>query len=66
MIRAHCSTQADADALWRMLTHVPDDSFQPVTVDVDGQGTLYRIIRDGDGRQTTALPAAPVARIHLA
>ena len=65
MICAHCSTQADADTLWRMLTHVPDDSFQPVTVDVDGHGTLYRIIRQ-DGHQTTAPPAAPLAHIHPA
>jgi hypothetical protein len=66
MISAHCSTQADADTLWRMLTHVPDDSFQPVTVSVDGHGTLYQIIRDADGCQTTVPPAAPAARIHLA
>jgi hypothetical protein len=66
MIQVHCSTQAEADAFWRMLTQVPDDSFQPVTVSVDGHGTLYRITRDADGHQTTDPPAAPLARIHLA
>lgn len=65
MIQVHCSTQAEADAFWRMLTHVPDDSFHSVTVDVDGHGTLYQIIRE-DGLQTTAPPAARGGHIRPA
>ena len=65
MIRIHCSNHEEADALWRMLTHVPDDSFHSVVVDVDNHGALYWIIRQ-DGHQTTAPPAAPLAHIHPA
>lgn len=57
MIQAHCSSLEEIDALWRLLTHVPDDAFAPVDVYLDGV-FRYRVIRD-DGEQTTAPPADP-------
>jgi len=52
MIQVHCSSFCDVDALWRMLTHVPDDAFAPVEVYLDGV-FRYCVIRD-DGVQTVA------------
>ena len=55
MIQAHCPTAADADQLWRMLCHVPDDEFQPLDVHVAGE-LAYRVIRTSGGGQTTIQP----------
>lgn len=57
MIQVHCSTFDQIDAMWRMLTHVPDCDFVPVELYQDG-AFRYRVIRD-DGEQTTAPLAAP-------
>jgi hypothetical protein len=65
MIRIHCATHEDADALWRMLTHVPDDAFHAVTVDVDGHGSLFQITRQ-DGQQTSVRLAVAEVQTHPA
>jgi hypothetical protein len=59
MIEAHCSSLEDVDALWRLLTHVPDDAFTPCDVFLDG-AFRYRVIRN-DGDQTTVQPVDPPA-----
>ena len=61
MIQLHCADHQDADAAWRMLTHVPDSEFQPVALHLDGHGLLYTITRTPDGQQTSIPAAAPVA-----
>lgn len=57
MIQAHCSTCEEIDALWRLLTHVPEEAFYPVDVYLCG-AFRYRIIRQ-DGEQTSAQPVDP-------
>ena len=57
MICVHCDTFDQIDAVWRMLTHVPDSDFVPVELYQDG-AFRYTVIRD-DGEQTTAPLAAP-------
>ena len=59
MIQVHCFTLEQVDALWRLLTHVPDHAFTPVDVYLDGT-FRYRVIRH-DGEQTTAPPEDPPA-----
>ncbi len=61
-LRLHCSDQADADAAWRMLNHIPDHLWQPVEVHLDGHGHLCTITRDHAGDQTTAPAVVPLAR----
>lgn len=58
MIQIHCTTLEQVDALWRLLTHVPDRAFAPVEVYLDG-AFRYRVIRTAEGEQTTAPPADP-------
>jgi hypothetical protein len=60
-LRIHCSDQADADAAWRMLNHVPDHLWQPVEVHLDGRH-IHTITRDHAGDQTTVPAAVPLAR----
>ena len=60
MIRIDCDTFDQIDAVWRMLTHVPDCDFVPVEIYQDG-AFRYRVIRTDDGEQTTAPLAAPPA-----
>ena len=55
MIQIHCSTRAEIDAIWQLLSHVPDHAFTPAEIHHNGQ-LLYQIIRT-DGEQTTAQPA---------
>ena len=66
MIRIHCATQDEADAAWRMLTHVPDPDFQPVALHLDGHGQLYVVTRDQEGSQTSAHLSAHVVRTDQA
>jgi hypothetical protein len=66
MIRIHCSDHDDADAAWRLLTHVPDHDFQPVELHLDGHGLLYTITRAPDGSQSSVPPAVLQARTPLA
>lgn len=57
MIRIHCSNHDEADTAWRMLCAVPDATFQPVELHLDGFGLLYQVVRTDDGDQTTIRPA---------
>lgn len=57
-MQIHVSDHREADAAWRLLASVPDDRFQPVDLHMAGHGLLYTVIRDEDGRQTTAPAAA--------
>lgn len=59
MFVVHCCSPCQLDAIWRMLSHVPDDDFVPVEVYLDGV-FRYRIIRS-DGEQTTVQPGDPLA-----
>jgi hypothetical protein len=59
MIRIDCDTFDQIDAVWRMLTHVPDDAFSPVEIYLNGR-FRYRVVRS-DGEQTTAPVEGPPA-----
>jgi hypothetical protein len=54
MIQVHCTTPAEIDAIWRMLSHVPEEDFQPAEVWLAGE-LHYQVIR-ADGEQTTTQP----------
>ena len=54
MIQVHCANFEQIDALWRMLSHVPDDAFYPCEVWLDGV-RRYEVIRN-EGEQTTTQP----------
>jgi hypothetical protein len=54
MIRVICVSPEQIDAIWRMLSHVPDDAFYPCEVWLDGV-RRYEVIRT-EGEQTTAQP----------
>ncbi len=56
MIQVHCTTPAEIDAIWRMLSHVPDHDFVPARVYLAGQ--LHYLVIRSDGDQTTVQPAA--------
>jgi hypothetical protein len=57
MVEIHCCNIEEVDAVWRLLTHVPDEAFTPCDVYLNGT-FRYRVIRT-DGEQTTARPADP-------
>ena len=61
MIRIHCADAAETSAAWRMLAHVPDDTFQPAELHLDGHGPLYQVVRDSAG-DLAARPPAQQAR----
>jgi hypothetical protein len=62
MIRIHVANHAEADAAWRMLTHVPDRDWQPIELYLDGHGPLYQAIRTEAGDQSATPPAAAPGR----
>jgi hypothetical protein len=57
MIQVHCANFEQIDALWRMLSHVPDEAFYTCEVWLDGV-RRYEVIRT-EGEQTTVPPADP-------
>jgi hypothetical protein len=63
MIRIHCADFPQADAIWRMLLHVPDAEFHPVAIYVDDHGLVATINRSAvpsaDPAAHTHQPAAP-------
>lgn len=61
MIQIHCTTSQQIDAIWRLLSRVPDEHFVEAEIWLSGE-FHYLVIRS-DGEQTTALPAdRPVYR----
>jgi hypothetical protein len=59
VIQIHCSTRSEIDAIWQLLSHVPDEAFTPAEIHFNGQ-LLYQVIRT-DGEQTTAPSAGQPA-----
>ena len=55
MVQIHCTTPQQIDAVWRLLSHVPDKDFVEAEVWLCGE-FHYLVIRS-DGEQTTAQPA---------
>lgn len=53
MIQVHCTTPAQIDAIWRMLSRVPDHDFHPAEIWLAGE-LMYQVVR-ADGEQTTTL-----------
>jgi len=60
MIQIHCTTSQQIDAIWRLLSHVPDEHFVEAEVWLGGE-FHYLVIRTADGEQTTARPAGQPA-----
>ena len=61
MIQIHCTTSQQIDAIWRLLSHVPDEHF--VEAEVWLAGEFHYLVVRSDGEQTTALPVdRPVYR----
>ena len=59
MVQIHCATPQQIDAIWRLLSRVPDEDFVEAEVWLGGE-FHYLVVRS-DGEQTTAPPAAPLA-----
>jgi hypothetical protein len=60
MIQIHCSTSQQIDAIWRLLSRVPDEDFVEAEIWLSGV-FHYLVIRTADGEQTTARPAGQPA-----
>lgn len=60
MVQIHCATPQQIDAVWRLLSRVPDEDFVEAEIWLSGE-FHYLVIRTADGEQTTAPPAAPLA-----
>jgi hypothetical protein len=60
MIQIHCTTSQQIDAIWRLLSRVPDEDFVEAEIWLSGE-FHYLVIRTADGEQTTARPAGQPA-----
>ena len=60
MIQIHCTTSQQIDAIWRLLSRVPDEHFVEAEIWLSGE-FHYLVIRTADGEQTTARPAGQPA-----
>ena len=60
MIQIHCTTPQQIDAIWRLLSRVPDEHFVEAEIWLSGE-FHYLVIRTADGEQTTARPAGQLA-----
>lgn len=56
VIQIHCTSSQQIDAIWRLLSRVPDEYFVEAEIWLSGE-FHYLVIRTADGEQTTA-PAA--------
>jgi hypothetical protein len=57
MVQIHCTTPQQIDAVWRLLSHVPDEDFVEAEVFLCGE-FHYLVIRSPEtGEQTTTRPA---------
>jgi hypothetical protein len=57
MVQIHCTTPQQIDAVWRLLSEVPDSAFVEAEVWLLGE-FHYLVIRSPEtGEQTTAQPA---------
>jgi hypothetical protein len=56
VIQIHCTSSQQIDAIWRLLSRVPDEYFVEAEIWLSGE-FHYLVIRTADGEQTAA-PAA--------
>jgi hypothetical protein len=60
VIQIHCTSSQQIDAIWRLLSRVPDEYFVEAEIWLSGE-FHYLVIRTADGEQTAALPAGQPA-----
>lgn len=61
VIQIHCTTPQQIDAVWRLLSHVPDEDFVEAEVWLSGEFHYLVIRSPKTGEQTTTRPADRLA-----